>query len=249
MSPEHTVEASTNGHSRAGASGAPATAAQDENETSFGSAPEPDFEVISARAVRHAAVPTLALDVHVSEPSGRAVFMVALHTQVMIEPARRQYDAATRERLEGLFGPPERWAVTTRALQWVQRDIVVPAFTGSTTVTIAVECSYDMEVAAAKYLYSLPDGEAPLALHFSGIVYYPGDEGALQMVLLPWSRSVGFRMPVSAFRDAIEDHYPGTGWIALREETLATLERERVARALPTMDACVLALLGEGTDG
>ena len=241
---------SAGGRTHAGANGrAVAPVRQPERETSFGSAPEPEFAVIAARSVRHAAVPTLALDLHVSEPSGRPVYMVALSVQVMIEPARRAYDSATQERLEGLFGPPERWAVTTRAVQWVHRDVLVPAFTGSTTVTITVECSYDMEVAAAKYLYALPDGEAPLALHFNGIVYYPNEDGGLQMVLVPWSRSVGFRMPVSAFREAIEDHYPGTGWVALRAQTLTLLERERVARALPTMDACVRALLGEDADG
>ena len=111
--------------------------------------------------------------------------MIALTIQVMIEPARRAYDAATRERLVGLFGPPERWSVTTRSLVWAQLDVVVPAFTGSTTVAVPIACNYDLEVAAAKYLHSLSDGEAPLAMHFNGVVYYPNDEGGLQMVAHP----------------------------------------------------------------
>ena len=155
-------------------------------------APEPEFAVLGARAVRHAATPMLTFDVQVSEPTGRQVYMIALTIQVMIEPARRAYDAATRERLVGLFGPPERWSVTTRSLVWAQLDVVVPAFTGSTTVAVPIACNYDLEVAAAKYLHSLSDGEAPLAMHFNGVVYYPNDEGGLQMVLIPWSRSVGF---------------------------------------------------------
>lgn len=233
------------------ANGAPAAAAAPpaEPEASFANAPEPDFEVLGARAVRHAAVPTLAFDLRVSEPSGRPVYMVALTVQVMIEPARRAYDSSTHERLEGLFGPPERWAVTTRSLQWIQRDVLVPAFTGSTTIAIPIECSYDMEVASVKYLRALPSGEAPIALHFNGVVYYPGEDGALQMVLVPWSRSVGFRLPVSVYREAIDEHFPDTSWIALRSPTLDALERARVARALPTMDACVRALLGEDADG
>ncbi len=60
---------------------------------------------------------------------------------------------------------------------WCQLDVLVPAFTGSTTVAVPVPCSYDLELAAAKYLHSLPDGEAPLALHFNGTIYYPGDDG------------------------------------------------------------------------
>jgi hypothetical protein len=207
--------------------------------------PEPEFEVLGARPLRYAAAPTLILDLQVSEPSGRQVYMIGLTIQLMIEPARRGYDDVTRERLIGLFGPPERWAVTTRSLVWAQLDVVVPAFTGTTTVTVPVACNYDLEVASAKYLHSLPDGEAPLALHFNGVVYYPNDEGGLQMVLVPWSRSVDYRMPVGVWRETVEHYYPNTGWVALRSETLLELERERVERGLPTYDACVHDLLGE----
>jgi len=208
-------------------------------------APEPEFAVLGARAVRHAATPMLTFDVQVSEPTGRQVYMIALTIQVMIEPARRAYDAATRERLVGLFGPPERWSVTTRSLVWAQLDVVVPAFTGSTTVAVPIACNYDMEVAASKYLHSLPDGEAPLAMHFNGVVYYPNDDGTLQMVLIPWSRSVGFRMPVSVWSETIEHYYPNTAWVALRSQTLDLLERRRVDRAHATFDATVRELLDE----
>ena len=141
------------------------------------------------------------------------VYMIALTIQLMIEPARRSYDDATRERLVELFGAPERWAVTTRSLVWAQLDVLVPAFTGSTTVSVPIACHYDLELAAAKYLHSLPDGEAPLALHFNGTIYYPGDDGGLQMVLVPWSKSIDFRMPVSVWRETIEHYYPNTGWV------------------------------------
>ena len=101
-------------------------------------APEPEFAVLGARAVRYAAAPMLTLDLQVSEPSGRPVYMIALTIQLMIEPARRGYDDATRERLVELFGAPERWAVTTRSLVWSQLDVLVPAFTGSTTVSVPI---------------------------------------------------------------------------------------------------------------
>ena len=48
-------------------------------------------------------------------------------------------------------------------------------------------CSYDLEVAAAKYLDALPDGEVPLAFHFSGRIFYRGEDGRLQIVLTPWT--------------------------------------------------------------
>jgi hypothetical protein len=208
-------------------------------------APEPDFAVIAARQVRYAAAPTLMLDLQVSELSGRAVYMMALTVQLMIEPARRSYDEPTRAGLVELFGEPERWSVTTRSLVWNQVDVLVPAFTGTTTVPIPLACSYDLELAAAKYLHSLPDGEAPLALHFNGTIYYPGDDGALQMVLIPWNKSIDFRLPVSVWRETIDHYYPNTGWVALRSQTLAALQRAKLERGLATLDACVEALLDE----
>ena len=227
----------------------PADASPPPGEPARSTAPEPEFEVLGVRSMRHAAAPALILDLGVSEPEGRAVYMIALTVQLMIEPARRRYDDAEHARLAGLFGPPERWAVTTRSLIWAQLDVVVPAFTGTTTVAIPIPCSYDLEVASAKYLRSLVGGEAPLALHFNGVVYYRGDDGGLQMTLIAWSRSVDFRMPVSVWRDTIEHYYPNTGWVGLRSETIAALERRRVDSAHATIDACVRDLLERTGDG
>jgi Family of unknown function (DUF6084) len=207
--------------------------------------PEPEFAILGARTVKYAAAPTLTFDLQVTEPAGRQVYMLALRIQLMIEPARRSYDPDTRERLVELFGTPERWAVTTRSLVWASVDLVVPAFTGSTTVTFGVACHYDLELAAAKYLHALPDGEVPMALHFNGMVYYPAHDGGLQMVLLPWSNSIGYRMPVSVWRETIEHYYPGTAWVTLQSRTLQELQRFKLEHGLATLDACVTRLLTE----
>jgi hypothetical protein len=191
----------------------------------------------------------LSIDLEVTDRSAQPVYMIALTVQLMLEPARRAYDDATRARLEELFGRPERWSVTTRALVWSQLDVLVPAFTGSTIVAIPIACHYDLELAAAKYLNALPDGDVPMALHFNGTVYYEARGGGLQMVLVPWNKSIDFRMPVSVWRETIEHYYPGTGWIALQNATLERLQHEKVRRGLATLDACVEALLEEGDDG
>jgi hypothetical protein len=202
-----------------------------------------EFEVLGARPVKYAAAPMLSFDLQVSETGGAPVYMIALTVQLMIEPARRRYDDGTRERLVELFGAPERWAVTTRSLVWAKLDVLVPAFTGAITVTVPIACHYDLELAAAKYLHSLPDGEAPLALHFNGMIYYPGDDGGLQMTLIPWSKSIDFRMPVSVWQETIAHYYPGTAWVAVRADTFEALQREKLARGLATLDACVSSLL------
>ncbi len=205
--------------------------------------PEPEFAVLGARAVKHSAAPLLHVDLEVNEASGRQVYMIALRISLMIEPARRAYDADTQERLVELFGAPERWSVTTRSLVWSQLDVLVPAFTGRTTVTVPVAVSFDLELAAAKYLHALPGGEAPMAMHFNGTVYYRGDDGGLQMVLVPWNRSIDFRMPVSVWREAIEQHYPGMSWLPVGEATLERIQRLKRTRGLATLDATLGALL------
>jgi hypothetical protein len=206
-------------------------------------APEPEFQVLGATGRRHAAVPALDFDVHVSEPGGRSVYAIALTAQIMIEPARRSYDAETREKLVELFGAPERWATTTRSLVWHQADVLVPAFTGSTTFRVALPVSFDMEVASAKYLYGLSDGEVPLAFNFNGTVHYRGDDGRLQLSLVPWSCSAEYRLPVSIWRELIAHYYPHTGWVPVREATLQALQLEKARRGLPTLDACVAELV------
>ncbi|HWH45073.1 MAG TPA: DUF6084 family protein [Thermoleophilaceae bacterium] len=210
-------------------------------------APEPEFHVLAATGRRHAAVPALDFDVQVTEPGGRQVYAIALTVQVMIEPARRAYDAETREKLVELFGAPERWATTTRSLVWHQADALVPAFTGSTTFRVALPATFDMEVASTKYLYGLPDGEVPLAFNFNGTVHHRGDDGRLQVSLVPWSCSAEFRLPVATWRDLMEHYYPQTGWIPLHAGTLQALQAEKARRALPTLDSCVAELLREGS--
>ena len=207
------------------------------------SAPEPEFAVLGARARRHAALPILDFDVHVSEPGGRPVYLIALRTQLMIEPARRRYDAEAHERLVELFGSPERWSATTRSLVWTTVDVLVPGFTGSTTFQIPVQCSFDLEVAAPKYFYALADGEVPLAFNFNGTVYYRDADGRLQMSLVPWSASAEFRMPVRVWRDLVEHYYPRGGWVPLHADTVRALQLEKARRGLPTFDATVSALL------
>ncbi|MGH2874964.1 MAG: DUF6084 family protein [Solirubrobacteraceae bacterium] len=207
--------------------------------------PQLAFAVLGARAVRHAAAPTLMLDLEVSEDTGRQVYMIALTIQLMIEPARRRYDDEIRVRLVELFGAPERWAVTTRSLLWARLDVLVPPFTGSTVVPVPIACHYDLELAAAKYLHSLPDGVAPLALHFNGTVYYRDADGGLQIVLVPWTKSIDYRMPVSVWRETIDAHYPNTAWIAVGSQTHEALQRVKRERGLPTLDATLVQMLAK----
>jgi hypothetical protein len=208
-------------------------------------APAPEFQVSRAAHVEFAAAPTLLFTVGVTEPSGCPVQSMALSAQVMIDPARRGYDPETRERLAELFGAPASWTPSTQGIAWARVFAQVPAFAGSTTFTVELPCTYDLEVAAAKYFYALADGVAPLSFHWTGTVFYRDVGGRLQVAPVPWSATAQFGMPVSAWRAMIAAHYPGGGWIRVADETLAELNARRGARGLPSFDALLTELLAD----
>ena len=203
-------------------------------------APEPTFEVLGNEPVAHAAAPMMRFTLRVSE--ALPVHAIALSAQINIDPARRRYDEATRERLVELFGPPERWATTTRSFLWTQVGALVPRFEGSTEFALTVPCTYDLELSAAKYFYSLPDGEIPLSFHFSGTILY-GEDGRVQIGMVPWSCSARYRLAVGEWKRMMALYYPGGGWVRLQASTLDRLQERKAAEGLPSFDACVAELL------
>ena len=201
--------------------------------------------MLAARPVERAAAPTLAFTVRAADESGRRLFTIALTAVITIEPSKRRYDDETRERLYELFGEPQRWASTTTNFRWAQAEALVPAFEGSTEFELVVPCTYDVEVAAAKYFHGLADGEAPLRFHFNGTVFYEADDGRMQIVQIPWDRSPRFGMPVEAWRAAIDAVYPYRAWVPVDKQTLESLQRRKAERGLPTFDAVLGELLAE----
>jgi Family of unknown function (DUF6084) len=202
-----------------------------------------DLEVVGATAALNVAAPTLHFTLRAGEPTGREVYMVALSSLIHIDPGLRSHDDETRKLLVDLFGESGRWAATTTSIVMAQVDVLVPSFTGTTEFTLPVPCNYDLEVAATKYLYALPDGEVPLSFHFNGRIFYRGEGGRLQVVMVPWV-SAAFRLPVATWRRMIDRHYPGGGWIRVHEDTLRRLQLRKAERGLPTFDAAVTELLG-----
>jgi Family of unknown function (DUF6084) len=122
--------------------------------------------------------------------------------------------------------------------------VMVPTFTAVTEVDVQVPCTYDLEVASARYLQGLDDGTIPLLLLFSGTIFVATDEG-FSVELVPWSSEASYRMPVTVWRDLVDAHFPGSAWLRCTRETLDALSRYKAQRALPTWDATLNALLAE----
>ena len=136
--------------------------------------PDLAFEVLGGAAERYAAVPTLGLQLRIEEKTGVRVQAIALRVQIRIEPQRRRYGPEEEERLYELFGETRQWGESLRPFLWTQVATTVGSFSGSTEVSLHVPCTYDFEVAGAKYLHGLESGEIPLLLLFNGTVFRGG---------------------------------------------------------------------------
>lgn len=205
------------------------------------------FAVVDARAEPHAAVPTLMLSLQMTSGSPDPIHAVALRCQIMIEPQRRRYRPDEQDRLTDLFGETPRWGDTLRPFLWTNIGITAPGFTGSTVIDLPITCSYDMEVAAAKYLHSLGEGDIPIVLLFSGTAFSPGATG-LSASPIAWHEEASFRLPVATWRAVMDLYFPNSGWLRLHAETLDALRWFRARRGLLTWDETLVALLKEAGD-
>ena len=205
--------------------------------------PTLSFSVRSAAPVEHAASPMLRFALHVAGAGGERIRSILLDTQIQIAARRRGYDDEEIERLFELFGGKQDWGATLRTLLWARTTRVVPDFTGSTTVDLDVPCSYDLDVAAARYFDALGDGEVPLEFLFSGSVFYSGPGGRLQTARLSWEQEASYRLPVQVWRDTLERHFRGTAWLRLPKESFDRLVAFKARHAFMTWDEAVDALL------
>jgi hypothetical protein len=207
------------------------------------------FEVLDSRAEPHAAVPTIMLRLRVEEADGFSIHALALRCQIRIEPQRRSYSPEEEERLYEMFGETPQWGDSLRPFLWTHVSTTIGRFDGATEFDLPVECTYDFDVAGAKFLHALADGDIPLILLFSGTSYSKGESG-FSAEPLSWSLEASYRMPVSVWRGVMDLYFPNSSWIRLSRDTLDDLQRFRAHRGLPTWDQAFERLLKEaGEDG
>jgi hypothetical protein len=216
------------------------------------------FTVLEMAPEPYAVAPNLLARLRIEELSGELVHAMALRAQVRIEPRRRRYDDLEEQGLTDLFGTRERWADTMQSFCWMHATAMVPGFTGSTEVSLVLPCSYDVEVAGAKYLQSLADGEIPLTLLFSGTLFTRrkacphcqaiGSTG-FAVEQIPWQHEASYRLPVEVWRRVMAEHFPGQGWIRVDQETLAALARYRSSRLHTSWEEALSALLAAAGTG
>ena len=206
--------------------------------------PDLSFQVEGAEVTPYAMVPLLTFRLRATNaPPDEAIQNVVLRCQIQIEATRRHYTSEEEARLRDLFGEPERWGQTLRAMLWTHATTVVPPFTGQTVAELHVPCTYDFNLAATKYFYALESGEIPLDFLFSGSVFYRDGDGALQVAPISWALEARFRLPASTWRRLMEAYYPNVAWIQVRQDVFDRLYHYKVRHGIPTWEETVERIL------
>jgi len=186
----------------------------------------------------------LSFKLHVANAaSDEPIHTVVLRCQVQIEATRRSYHESERERLFELFGEPQRWSRTLKSMLWTIASVTVPPFCGETVVDLHVPCTYDFNVAAAKYFHALEEGEVPLTLLFSGTAFYEADDGALQVAQIPWDKEAMYRLPVRVWKEMMEHYYPNSTMLSIHKDVFDRLYRYKMQHGLPTWEQVLERLL------
>jgi Family of unknown function (DUF6084) len=207
-----------------------------------------DFEVLDVGVAR-GVVPLLSFRLRISEHAGVPVEAVTLESQIQIEAARRRYkDPREQEALLDIFGEPHRYSKTVRTMVLAIATTQVPRFTGSTEAHVKVSSSFDLGLGWVKYFHALEDGEVPLAFQFSGTIFYQAEAGNLQISKIPWDREATFRMPLSVWKQMVDEHYPDDNWLTLRRDVFDRLYRYKARNALGSWEETITRLLAGEAD-
>ncbi|MDT5325175.1 MAG: hypothetical protein QOF25_2327 [Mycobacterium sp.] len=204
------------------------------------------FTILDVLAEPYSATPRLTARIGIVASDDKPIQAIALRCQIRIEPLRRPYTDEEAEGLVDLFGPRQRWVNTQRTFLWQHSTAMVQGFTGATEISMPLECTYDFEVAASKYLQALRDGAVPLLFLFSGTVFVQGERG-FSVRQVSWECEAQHEMPVSVWNDLIRMHYPNAGWVRLGHDTVSALAAYKSARGMLDFEDAVTTLLAEAT--
>jgi hypothetical protein len=208
--------------------------------------PDLTFSVEGVEPVPYAAAAELDFRLRVANRDAQEqIHSIGLRCQIQIEATRRRYSPTDHERLLDLYGEPERWGQTMRSLLWTIASVNVPPFTESTLAHLHVPCTFDINVAVAKYFYALEGGEVPLTLLFSGTVFYEKGESGLQIAQISWESEAAYALKVEVWKALIDAYYPNTAWLCLRRDVFDRLYRYKLQRGIPTWEQALDSLLDE----
>jgi hypothetical protein len=203
-------------------------------------APGLAFTVEGAEAKIESATPAIDFRLAI-DAGGAAVRSLVLDVQVRLAVSARPYGAATRARLSEVLGELGGRGMVG-SLFWARVVVTVPPFEGTARIEVPVPCTYDTEVAVAKYFQAVADGTVPVEMLFSGSVFW-SEDGALRTARIPWDREARYELPVAVWRRVMDLHFPGASWIRLDPHTFDRLATWKAERSIPTWDRVIGELI------
>jgi hypothetical protein len=84
-------------------------------------------------------------------------------------------------------------------------------------------------------------------LLFSGTVFVRTPTG-FTVDQVPWTSETPQRVPVAVWHEAMDRFFPDSGWLRLRRETLADLQRYKSDKSLPGWDDVIADLLARARE-
>lgn len=202
--------------------------------------PELAFTIEGAEPKIESATPVIDFELAI-DAGGASVRSLVLDVQARLAMSARPYDARTRARLSEVMGELGG-RNTVGSLFWARVVVTVPPFDGTTRCKVPVPCTYDSEVAVAKYFQAVADGTVPVELLFSGSMFWTED-GALRTARIPWDREAKWHLPVAVWREVMDRHFPGASWIRLDRDTFDRLATWKAARSIPTWERVIGELI------
>ena len=93
--------------------------------------PDLDFKILGVEPAVRGVVPLIQFKVDVTnQPPTETIQNVILQAQIQIQAPQRSYTEKEKEKLNDLFGTPERWGQTLRTRLWTLASTTVRPFTG-----------------------------------------------------------------------------------------------------------------------
>lgn len=184
--------------------------------------PDLKFQVTSVEANTRGLAPLLEFKLQITNSLDESIHAILLNSQIQFQCPQRSYTNSEKEKVVELFGPPEMWSQSLRNRLWGQVSTTVCAFRGKTGAALQMPCTFDLNIAASKYLYALEQGAVPLLFLFSGSIFYEAD-GEFKVVPISWDSECTYHMPVETWNDLMQRHYPNNAWIYLDREVFDRL--------------------------
>jgi len=206
--------------------------------------PDLGFRITGVDSGSRGLTPLLHFKLEVTNsPPAESIHTIMLQAQIQIQAPQRTYVPSEKEKLEDLFGTPDRWGQTLRNRLWTHASTCVRSFEGTIETQLPVTCTYDLNVSATKYFYALENGEVPLLFLFSGTIFYAGAGGQLQVQQIPWDKECSYRMPIKVWQMLMDHHYPGMAWISLRRDIFDRLYAYKRRHGFASWDQAIEQLL------